>query len=83
MLTNQLQPPITTTFGLGFSLETNANDHQSIYSVGSFSWGGAFNTQYWGDPREKLVALIYTNIYGNTVNTAERFKMLTYAAIID
>jgi CubicO group peptidase (beta-lactamase class C family) len=51
--------------------------------VGSFSWGGAFNTQYWGDPREKLVALIYTNIYGNTVNTAERFKMLTYAAIID
>jgi CubicO group peptidase (beta-lactamase class C family) len=50
---------------------------------GSFSWGGAFNTQYWGDPREKLVALIYTNIYGNTVNTAERFKMLTYAAIID
>jgi CubicO group peptidase (beta-lactamase class C family) len=83
MLTNQLQPPITTAFGLGFSLETNANDHQSIYSVGSFSWGGAFNTQYWGDPREKLVALIYTNIYGNTVNTAERFKMLTYAAIID
>jgi CubicO group peptidase (beta-lactamase class C family) len=83
MLTNQLQPPITTAFGLGFALETNANDYQSVYSIGSFSWGGAFNTQYWGDPNEKLIGLIYTNIYGNVVNTAERFKMFTYSAIID
>ena len=83
MLTNQNQPPITTQFGLGFALETEKNDYQSIYSMGSFSWGGAFNTQYWADPKEKLVGLIYTNMYYSTVNTGDRFKILTYQAIVD
>jgi CubicO group peptidase (beta-lactamase class C family) len=83
MLTNQIQPPITNQYGLGFGLETEKNDYQSIVSLGSFSWGGAFNTQYWADPKEKLVALIYTNMYGGGVNTGDRFKVLTYGAIVD
>ncbi len=83
MLTNQIQPPITNQYGLGFGLETDKNDYQSIFSIGAFQWGGAFNTQYWGDPKEKLVALIYTNMYAAGVNTGDRFKVLTYAAIVD
>src|SRR6185369_7624721 len=59
MLTNQVHPPITNQHGLGFGLETDKNDYQSILSMGSFQWGGAFNSQYWGDPKEKLVGLIY------------------------
>lgn len=83
MLTPQLQPPITNQYGLGFGLETEKNDHLSIFSVGSFQWGGAFNTQYWADPREKLVGLIYTNMYGGNRNTGDKFKVLTYQAITD
>lgn len=84
MLTNQTQPPITMQFGLGFGLETAANDYQSIYSLGSFSWGGAFNTAYWADPKEKLIGLIYTNMYGsNTYQVNDKFKVLTYQAIVD
>ena len=84
MLTNQTQPPITVQFGLGFGLETAANDYQSIYSLGSFSWGGAFNTAYWADPKEKLIGLIYTNMYGsNTYQVNDKFKVLTYQAIVD
>jgi len=83
MLTNQVQPPLTTQFGLGFALETDKNDFQSIYTLGSISWGGAFNTQYWADPKEKLVGLIYTNMYTGGVNTGDRFKNLTYQAIVD
>jgi CubicO group peptidase (beta-lactamase class C family) len=84
MLTNQTQAPITTQFGLGFGLETPANDYQSIYSSGSFSWGGAFNTTYWADPKEKLIGLIYTNMYAsNTYQISDKFKVLTYQAIID
>lgn len=84
MLTNQTQPPITNQFGLGFGLETEKNDYQNIYSIGSFSWGGAFATQYWADPKEKLVGLIYTNLYGvPTYGRGEKFKVLTYQAIID
>ena len=84
MLTNQIQPPITNQYGLGFGLETEKNDYQSVLSLGSFSWGGAFNTQYWADPKEKLVALIYTNMYASPgINTGDKFKVLTYQSIID
>lgn len=80
MLTNQvgaLQP----AFGLGFALETAQNDFSNPSSIGSFSWGGAFATTYWADPKERLVALIYTNIYGSTARTGEVFKTLVYSAL--
>jgi CubicO group peptidase (beta-lactamase class C family) len=84
MLTNQIQPPITNQYGLGFGLETEKNDYQNIFSLGSFSWGGAFNSQYWADPKEKLVGIIYMNTYGGpNRNTADRFKVFTYQAIVD
>jgi CubicO group peptidase (beta-lactamase class C family) len=84
MLTNQLQPPITNQFGLGFGLETAANDYQSILSMGSFSWGGAFNTHYWADPKEKIVGMIFTNMYASPVwNIGDKFKVLVYGAIAD
>lgn len=70
--------------GLGFGLETIENDHQAPYTIGSFSWGGAFNTHYWGDPKEKLVGLIFTNMYQTPHwSIGERFKVLTYQAITD
>ncbi len=80
MLTNQigtLQP----AFGLGFALETAQNDYASPATIGSFSWGGAFATTYWADPKERLVALMYTNIYGSTARTGEIFKTLVYSAL--
>lgn len=84
MLTNQLQPPITNSFGLGFGLETTANDYQSIVSLGSFSWAGAFNTHYWADPKEKIIGLIFTNIYETSHwNIGDKFKILTYQAVND
>ena len=84
MLTPQLQPPLTTQVGLGFGLETEKNDFQGIFSVGSFSWGGAFNTQYWADPKEKLVGLIFMNTYGGpNRGTGDKFKVLTYQGIVD
>jgi len=69
---------------LGFGLETARNDYDSPESIGSFSWGGAFSTQYWADPKEDLIGLIYTNIYNNPYGSiSETFKVLTYQAIAD
>ncbi|MEO5978521.1 MAG: serine hydrolase domain-containing protein [Chryseolinea sp.] len=83
MLTNQVEK-LDGNFGLGFGLETSKNDFQSPFSIGSFSWGGAFNTQYWADPKEKLIGIIYTNIYNNAFwSIGDRFKTLTYQAIAD
>lgn len=84
MLTNQLQIPNTIQVGLGFGLETTVNDYQSIVSLGTFSWGGAFNTLYWADPKENIIGLIYTNIYETSSGSiGEKFRVLTYQAVID
>ncbi len=84
MLTNQTQPPITSQFGLGFGLETDKNDHESIVSLGTFSWGGAFSTSYWADPKEKLIGLIYTNVTTSPYRSMnEKVRTLIYQAIVD
>jgi CubicO group peptidase (beta-lactamase class C family) len=80
MLTNQigtLQP----AFGLGFAVETAQGDFSSPASIGTFNWGGAFATTYWADPKEQIVALVYTNIYGSTARVGEIFKTLVYSAM--
>lgn len=84
MLTNQIQPPLTNQFGLGFGLETDKNDHESVLSKGSFNWAGAFNTHYWADPKERLVGIVFTNMYNSPYwNLGDRYKVLVYQAIND
>jgi len=80
MLTNQigaLQP----NFGLGFAVETEQNDFRSPKSIGSFWWSGAFQTLYWVDPQEKLIALCYTNVYGTGARLGALFETLVYGAL--
>jgi CubicO group peptidase (beta-lactamase class C family) len=83
MLTEQ-NPKLNAEFGLGFGLETPDNDYQSPKSLGSFSWGGAFSTTYWGDPKEQLIGELYTNMYNTPAawNLGTRFIVLTYAAMV-
>jgi CubicO group peptidase (beta-lactamase class C family) len=84
MLTDQLQLPIKEDFGLGFGLETTDNDYLSPISIGSFSWGGAFNTHYWADPKEKLIGIIFTNMYESPYRSVgEKYRALVYQAIVD
>ncbi len=86
ILTNQITPKVseTTQFGLGFQVETPLNDYLSPQSLGSFSWGGMFNTQYWADPKEHLVALVYTQIWPTTNGRiTDKFKELVYQSIVE
>jgi len=46
-------------FGLGVGLTTEKGQVINNASVGSFFWGGAFNTAYMVDPRRKLITLFY------------------------
>jgi CubicO group peptidase (beta-lactamase class C family) len=84
MLTDQVQSPAESEFGLGFGLETEHNDHISILSAGSFFWAGAFNTHYWADPKEKIIGLIFTNVFNTPYwNVGGKFQVLTYQSITD
>ncbi|MDO7887354.1 serine hydrolase domain-containing protein [Hymenobacter cheonanensis] len=70
-------------FGLGFSIVTPAGAAQTGQSVGSYEWGGAFGTDYWVDPKEHLVVLLYTQKFphNNTPDLVPRFRKTVYAAL--
>ena len=67
-------------FGLGFSLTTAQSARQPGLSAGSYEWGGIFGTTYWVDPKQKIVALIYTQKYPNSTggDLAGKFKTAVY-----
>jgi CubicO group peptidase (beta-lactamase class C family) len=51
--------------------------------VGDFGWGGAYYTNYWADPREKLVALVFTQLLpAGNVDLHSRFRALVYQSIV-
>lgn len=86
MLTDQISEIVSpgNEFGLGFGLETERNDWQSVMSPGSFRWAGAFNTHYWADPKERLIGMVFTNVYSSPHwNIGEKFVNLTYQSIAD
>ncbi|KAB7732697.1 serine hydrolase [Rudanella paleaurantiibacter] len=69
-------------FGLGFALTTEKGAARMPISEGSFDWGGYFGTTYWGDPKEGIVALIYTQKVPNSFgDLTDKFKVLVYQAI--
>ena len=71
-------------FGLGFWVIEDIGRSQEIGSEGSFGWGGAANTWFLIDPREKLIAIFMTQLvpYGH-YPVIKQFKTLAYQAIVD
>jgi len=71
-------------FGLGFELTTERGSSKMPMQEGSFSWGGAFSTSYWVDPKEKIVGLIYKQTWGDPSEGAtHKFKVMVYSALND
>lgn len=71
-------------FGLGFRVVTESSSARMPPQPGTYSWGGAFATSYWVDPKEELVLVFYRQVQ-NTRNgdLPDRFLALVYAALID
>ncbi|GAB3236091.1 serine hydrolase domain-containing protein [Hymenobacter seoulensis] len=70
-------------FGLGFSIITPKGAAQSGLSEGTFEWGGIFGTTYWVDPKEKIVALLYTQKHPNSYgDLGDKFKRLVRQTVI-
>lgn len=47
-------------FGLGFQLKADATGNGR--SLGSYSWGGLFNTHFWADPQRNIAAVLFTQM---------------------
>jgi putative heme-binding domain-containing protein len=71
-------------FGLGFGVVTDRGAAEDDAAVGSFSWGGIFNTYFWVDPQEQLVGVLMTQLFpSDHLDLRAEFKRLTYEAIDD
>ena len=71
-------------FGLGFAIASEKSAARLPASEGSFSWGGFFGTDYWVDPKENIVAMIYTQKVPNSYGDLnDKFKVLVYQAITE
>ena len=71
-------------FGLGFQVVTERGSARTPAQAGTFSWGGAFATSYWVDPKEKIVMLFYRQLQNTTKGeVVEKFRALAYAAMND
>ncbi|MBN8575370.1 MAG: beta-lactamase family protein [Cytophagales bacterium] len=70
-------------FGLGFSIVTEKGSSMLPHQQGTFSWGGAFSTTYWVDPKERLVVLLYRQMWGPHREIDDIYKVLVYQSITD
>ncbi len=69
-------------FGLGFLIVSEKGSARTPAQAGTFSWGGAFATSYWVDPKEKMVLLFYRQLQSSTHgDVVEKFRALTYQAM--
>jgi CubicO group peptidase (beta-lactamase class C family) len=85
MTSNQvgtLYDPNGQGFGLGFRT-TDRYGAYGMTSVGSFSWGGAYGSIYWVDPKERLVGVLMIQLIPNGVDVNMKFPTLVYQALLD
>lgn len=71
-------------YGLAFGVVTPAGqDAGGIGSVGTFDWGGYFNTQYFADPQEQVIGVIMKQTQNASDQTGWKFRLLVGQAIDD
>src|SRR5579862_1713145 len=76
MLSNQLAPGVVNLignadptradmgFGLGVAVQTTPGIVRTAGSVGTFSWPGAYGTNWWADPKEQLAVVFMAQTPG-------------------
>lgn len=71
-------------FGLGFAISDDPGVTGGPRSAGAFGWLGFFNTVYWVDPEEQLVAIVMTQLYPNDRSRlTDRFEVAVYSAVVN
>jgi CubicO group peptidase (beta-lactamase class C family) len=72
-------------YGLAFGVVTEQGQSQGgSGSVGTFDWGGYFNTQYFADPLEQTIGILMKQTQGSVNDeTGWKFRILVGAAVDD
>jgi len=70
-------------FGLGFGVKTDLAASADLASKGMYYWSGAFNTYFFIDPKEEMIAflMMQTDPYTDYYN--QKMRQLVSQAIVD
>ncbi|MCH6201040.1 beta-lactamase family protein [Aquiflexum sp. LQ15W] len=52
-------------------------------SVGTFDWGGYFNTQYFADPEEKIIGILMKQTQQISEETGWKFRQMVFTLVED
>ncbi|NAS10711.1 serine hydrolase domain-containing protein [Poritiphilus flavus] len=72
-------------YGLAFGVvNAKGQDMGGEGSIGTFDWGGYFNTQYFADPQEQIIGVLFKQVRGDfTDDTGWKFRQMVFAAVDD
>ena len=72
-------------YGLAFGVvDDKGQDKGGAGSKGTFSWGGAFNTQYFADPEEEIIGIIFKQTLGQWKDkTNWQFRQLVGQSVVN
>lgn len=76
-------PAAGVGFGYGFAVMLDVSKTNLLGSNGNIWWGGAFNTHFFIDPKEKLISIFMTQLNPYTNYYHDKMKQLVYQAIVD
>jgi len=70
--------------GLAFGLLNKAGEDKGAKgSAGTFEWGGYFNTNYFADPKEKIIGVIMKQTQSSNDNLNNLFRQMIYQSLDD
>lgn len=80
--TEDLYKSETKAFGLGFWVNDHPGRYGELVGEGAYGWGSAYFPQYLVDPKEKMVAILFTQLKpADGSNLNQRFKVTLYQAL--
>lgn len=76
-------PPANAWMGYGFGMvsEDSKKADKDPAAVGTFSWGGAYGTFFWVDPKNELVGVVMSQIAPPDFTFSTEFKKAVYEAM--
>ena len=73
-----------THYGLAFGVFTKSGSERGGQgSVGTFEWGGYFNTNYFADPKEKIIGVIMKQTQNSGDDLNSLFRQMIYQSVDD
>ena len=88
MMANQVGDLLGEDPNWQYGLAFGVNTAKSVATggrggIGTFDWGGYFNTQYFADPERNIVGVLMKQTQGGDDQTGWKFRLLVGAAVDD